>query len=421
MDSHLFDMHTDLDVKLVSALKHFQYELDEELKSILDFWKNNTIDTNGGFIGRIDENNVADLSAPKGGVLNARILWTFSAAYRKNRDIEDLITAESAYRYLKNYMVDDVHGGIYWSVSSSGQPLDDKKQVYAIAFFIYGLSEYYLATGREEALELAKAQYSLLIDKAFDQKATGFYEAFARDWTDIADLRLSAKDANEKKTMNTHLHVIEAFATLYRCWNDEGLAGHIRLLLDNFETKIIDRNSGHLILFLDEDWTAKSDVVSYGHDIEAGWLLLEAAEVLAEKKIIEQMKQISVDLTDAATKGLNNDGSMSYEFEPESEHRIDEKHWWVQAEAMVGYFNAFEITKDPSYLQKSLSVWEFVKNNIKDHKYGEWFWGVNEDGTLMGGQDKVGPWKCPYHNGRACLELITRIEKVLSTDRSNIQ
>jgi mannobiose 2-epimerase len=398
-------------IQLNSLLEVYQKEVKQELHNILDYWLHFSPDTlNGGFVGKIDNDNTRDYSAPKGSVLNARILWSFSAAYNLDTDQKYLLNADRAWRYIASHFVDKEFGGVYWTVNAQGVPLDTKKQVCAIAFTIYALSEYYRASKSDEAKDLAIDLYKLLLERSFDNEKTGYFEAFTRDWREISDLRLSAKDANEKKTMNTHLHVLEAYTTLYRIWKDESLKEQIKILINNFLELIIDVESGHLILFLDENWARKSDTISYGHDIEAAWLLLEAAEVIEEEYLILKVKEASIKMTDAAAEGLESDGSLNYEFEASAQHLIQEKHWWVQAEAMVGFFNAFQLTRKESYLVKSLKVWDFIKDEILDKQNGEWFWGVLPAGNVMGNQDKVGLWKCPYHNSRACMEIIRRIE-----------
>lgn len=396
--------------QVISQLGVYQEEVKQELGNILSYWMKYSPDgINGGFVGRIDNDNKCDYDAEKGAVLNARILWSFSAAYNQEGKEEYLEMADRAYEYISTHFIDTEFGGVYWTVNADGVPLDTKKQVYAIAFCIYALSEYYLASKKEEAKELAIALYKDLVAKSFDKENTGYFEAFTRDWKEMEDLRLSAKDANEKKTMNTHLHVLEAYTTLYRIWKHQGLKVQIYILIQNFLQHIIDTNTGHLILFLDEDWNRKSEEISYGHDIEAAWLLLEAAEVIESEALIAKVKELSLKMADAAAEGLGDDGSLYYEYEPSSNHLIREKHWWVQAEAMVGFINAYQLSGKEDYLQKSLAIWNFTKTNILDQKNGEWFWGTRDDGRIMQGQDKAGLWKCPYHNSRACIEVYKRI------------
>ena len=378
-----------------------------ELESLLSYWAHRAVDQkNGGFYGRIDAHDAVVAGSPKGAVLNARILWTFAAAYNNFRDPAYRALAERAFHYVRQFFIDPEFGGVYWSVNDEGQPLDTKKQVYALAFTIYGLAEYYRASGDETALTLAQAQYRAIEVHSFDAVRGGYLEAFARDWQPLADLRLSAKDANEKKTMNTHLHVLEAYANLYRVWPDAGLAQQIRGLLRVFDKHIIDPVTHHLRLFFDENWQSKSEIISYGHDIEAAWLLLEAAEVLDDPQLVARFQQLALPIATAAAEGLDADGGLNYELEPG--HLVREKHWWVQAEAMVGFLNAYQLGGGEHFLDKFGAVWEFTQAHILDRAGGEWFWGVDADHALMPGQDKAGLWKCPYHNGRACLEILRR-------------
>lgn len=390
-------------------LHTFKQELTGELSAILSWWATNAPDNaNGGFYGKIDNDNHITPEAPKGCVLNARILWTFAAAYNHKTDALHLEMADRAYQYIINHFIDKENGGVYWSVDYKGNPVDTKKQVYAIAFTIYGLSEYYRASKKEEALQSAIDLFHLLVQKAYDPIKTGYFEAFAKDWQLIGDLRLSAKDANEKKTMNTHLHVLEGFSNLYRIWPDELLKKHIDVLLNNFFDYFIDKDTHHLNLFFNENWNTKGKLVSYGHDIEATWLLLEAAEVIGNDIAIEKIKRLIPAMAGATITGLDNDGGLWYEYEPDNNHLVKEKHWWVQAEAIVGFFNAWQVTGDEKYLSIALKNWDFVKHSIIDKRNGEWYWGINEYGEIMPGEDKAGLWKCPYHNSRACIEILKR-------------
>lgn len=404
-------MAQSLNINLKDQLTAFSNELTDELKNILSYWLNYTVDeVNGGFWGKIDNDNQVTAYAAKGSVLNARILWSFSAAYNQNPDEAYLRAAGRAYDYIKTCFVDNEFDGVYWSVDYKGGKLDTKKQVYANAFVIYALSEYYIASRLETVKEEAINLYRLLVTKSYDQDKTGYLEAFTQDWQPLGDLRLSAKDANEKKTMNTHLHVLEAYTNLYRIWPDDGLKQHIETLINNFFDHFIDTETGHLILFFDEDWNPRSDTVSYGHDIEATWLLLEAAEVIGNNEMIAKINNVCIAIAEATTQGLDTDGGLWYEYEPAEDHLIKEKHWWVQAEAMVGFYNTWQVSGNEKYLQLALDNWAFVKDKILDKQNGEWFWGIKADGSIMPGEDKAGLWKCPYHNSRACIEIIKRIK-----------
>jgi mannobiose 2-epimerase len=402
------------DILPLNTLKKYKSELENELSEILSYWLKNAIDKEfGGFYGKLDNSNKVFHEAPKGSVLNSRILWTFSAAYNLNGNEDYLHVAERVFQYIVTHFIDKKNGGVYWSVDYQGNPLDIKKQIYALSFAIYGLSEFYLATKNETAKELAIEMYHLIVEHSYDKVNGGYIEALTADWKEIKDLRLSKKDANEKKSMNTHLHVLEGFANLYRVWPDEELKQKIEELIQIFSDHIIDSKTNHLILFFDDEWNVKSNIISYGHDIEASWLVQEAAEIIANEQILEKVKQQSILIAGVSEEGLAKDGGLWYEYDANRNHLIKEKHWWPQAEAMIGFFNAWQITKKESYLEKSLNSWKFVQQHIVDTKNGEWFWGVDEKYELMD-EDKVGLWKCPYHNGRACIELIGRIRKIES-------
>ena len=385
-------------------------ELSTELNNILEYWSKHSIDSkNGGFIGQIDCNEFKNFESEKGSVLNARILWSFSAAYSITKNEEHKRLAKKAFEFIINHFYDSEFGGIYWSINADGSPKDTKNQIYAIAFVIYGMTEYYAISKEEKALEFAISLYKKIQEYSYDPIQKGYFEAFTRNWQPIEDLRLSDKDANEKKTMNTHLHIVEGYANLYKVWKDETLKKDIVELLEVIETHFINKETGHLRLFFDENWIEKPDVISYGHDIEAAWLLLQCAEISGDEALIARYKKYAIQMTDATFEGIDPiDGGLWYELEPEHNKLIAEKHWWPQAELMIGFYNAYQLTEDQKYLDVVLKNWEFIQKHLLDKKNGEWFWGVYQDYSLIQ-KDKAGFWKCPYHNSRACIELINRI------------
>lgn len=398
----------------IAQLRHYQQEMQQELAAILDYWASNMVDRQqGGFYGRIDQDNTVYPDAPKGAVLNGRILWTYAAAFNLTGQLEHLALAGRAFDYIRDHFIDPAQGGVYWSVNAKGQPLDTKKQFYALAFILYGLAEYYRAAQNEAAKTMAIELFHTIEKYSRDPQSGGYLEALARDWQALPDLRLSAKDANEKKTMNTHLHVLEAYTNLYRIWPAAELKEAIISLLRIFLDRIIDPASFHLRLFFDEQWVLRSNIISYGHDIEAAWLLQEAAEVLTDEQLLQEVKQAGLQLAAAAARGLDKDGGLWYEYNGDTHHLVREKHWWPQAEAMVGFFNAWQVSGQVQYLNHSLNSWGFTRQYLLDRRHGEWYWGIREDHTLMPGEDKAGFWKCPYHNGRACMELIRRIHTLL--------
>jgi mannobiose 2-epimerase len=426
---------------------------DVVVNNILRFWLDKMQDReNGGFYGRVDANEVLHPEAEKGAILNARILWSFSAAYRvlssletlENLDnlepLEDYLAAATrAKEYFIDHFIDHEYGGVYWSLDYKGNPLDTKKQFYAIGFAIYGLSEYARATGDHEALDYALQLYDCIEEHALDHEHNGYIEACTRDWQPIADMRLSEYDANYPKSQNTHLHIIEPYANLFRCLKEfraqescdyvpaigsvlpvgisvpmetfMSVEASLRNIIDIFTDRILNPETHHLDLFFDMDWTrGAGHLESYGHDIECSWLMHEAALVLGDQKVLAKVEPIVREVAKASEKGLRADGSMIHEANLDTGHVDDDLHWWVQAENVVGWFNLWQHFGDKDALQRALCCWDYIKQNIIDYEHGEWHWSRHADGTLNTVDDKAGFWKCPYHNSRMCLEIIERTE-----------
>jgi mannobiose 2-epimerase len=397
---------------MVRSIAGFVSELDNELESIMDFWATKAIDNkNGGFAGSIDSLGRVNLNANKGAILNARILWSFSAAYNYTGKKQHLEMANRAYNYLSENFIDKINGGVLWELDSEGYPVNTRKQAYAQGFAIYGLSEYYRASGNKQSLEAAKVIYQLIEDKFIDPEYGGYIEALGEGWEQLIDMRLSPKDANEPKSMNTHLHILEPYTNLYRCWKNEKLANSIRKTIRVFLDHIIDSNTGHFNLFFDYNWEVKSNIISYGHDIEGSWLLYEAAEILEDKELIEEVKNTALKMVDITiTEGFAPDGSVVYE--KEGEHLDTDRHWWPQAEAMVGLVNAWQLNEDISYLSSCEKVWAYIHKYMIDKRNGEWYWKVDSNGEPDPDDEKAGFWKCPYHNSRALIEVATRLKNI---------
>ena len=286
-------------------IKEMKEEMLLELTgNILPFWMGKMRDDlNGGFAARISGKGEKDGNACKGAILNARILWTFSAAYRILGRPEYLETATRAKREIIDRFYDRKFGGVYWSLTPEGEPADRKKQIYALGFAIYGLSEYCRATGDAETLEYAVKLFHDIEKHSFDPIKNGYFEAFAEDWSEIGDMRLSDKDINECKTMNTHLHILEPYTALYRVWKTPELEERLRNLIKLFTDRIMDSKTGHLRLFFNENWESSHDIISYGHDIEASWLLYEAADVLGDKSLLEDIATVVASVANAAAEG----------------------------------------------------------------------------------------------------------------------
>lgn len=383
----------------------------ELLSDILPFWLEEAPDReHGGFWARVTPDLRIHERAPKGLILNARILWTFSAAFRQYQSPVYLGMARRAWHELTTFFTDPQYGGMFWMLDENNAPLDDSKKIYGQAFALYSLTEYHLASGEQEALDRALAIYRLIEQHNYDQTNTGYLESANRDWSPAQDLRLSAVDMNEKKSMNTHLHLLEAYTQLFRVWPDAGLRERLVQLVNNFLDHIIDPHSHHLILFFDEKWQPKSAKVSYGHDIETSWLLDEAAHTLGDPVLTRKCQKISVAMASAVlAEGVAADGGLGYE--REGEHVDPEVHWWVQSEAVVGFANAYQNSGRPEFLSAAVHAWDFIENCLYDRTFGEWHYKVNAERLVDLQQHKISEWKCPYHNSRACLELVRRVKQ----------
>jgi mannobiose 2-epimerase len=400
---------------VTALLSSYQQEMEAEAARIADFWLTKAVDERqGGFIGRMDSAGNIDAAAGKGSILNARILWTFSAIYRHTGRVEYRLAATRAYEYLLTRFVNAEHGGLYWLVDAQGRPRDSRQQIYALAFAIYGLSEYYSATQEPRALQACQQLFEWIEAHSYDAEQGGYFEAFTQTGELLGDLRLSVKDRNAPKTMNTHLHILEAYANLYHAWPDARLAERLRQLLHIFETHIVDAETGHLRLFFARDWTPVADLVSYGHDIEAAWLLPEAAETLGDAALLARTNATAQRLAQSAAAAVLPDGSLPHELDRATNHLDTHREWWVSAEAMVGFLHAYELTHDAAMLHRSHQAWQFAQKHLLDFETGEWRWGVYDDYQPMRDHDKIGFWKCPYHNVRACLEVSRRCKNQLS-------
>lgn len=385
----------------------FLADLEE---NILPYWLR-LEDPAGGFYGRMDAEDNLHAGEVRGCILNARILWTFSAAARALGNGEYEKAARRQMRYFADHFIDREYGGCYWSVHADGTPCDTKKQHYAIAFAIYALSEYCMLTGDKEALDEAVELFRAIEKHSRDHEGLGYYEAANRDWSPIADMRLSDKDMNSEKTMNTHLHILEGYTNLLRVCRAPEVEEATATLLRLFNEVIIDRSNSHMGLFFDRDMKRVEQGISYGHDIEASWLMLEAAQVIGDESLLAETLEATGKLGVAALEGIQPDGSMIYEMNSDG-HIDTDRHWWVQAEAVVGQLYLWRFHGDASALDKAAGTWEYIDANIVDHRNGEWWWrrsGEAED--LATGddlkryaEDKAGFWKCPYHNSRMCLE-----------------
>lgn len=388
-------------------------EVQKELESnILPFWMEHVADDEyGGFSGFVSNDLKIDRKAPKGCILNSRILWTYSTAYRLLKQEKYRTMAGKAYSFLVKAFWDNEYSGLYWMADYQGNPVNTRKQIYNIAFGIYGLSEYYRATGEKESLDRAIQLFRDVEKYSYDKENRGYFEAFTREWAEIGDMRLSPKDLNAEKSMNTHLHVLEAYTNLYRVWKDRELERKLEELIHVTADHIIDNHTWQFKLYFDRTWRSLNHHISYGHDIEGSWLLYEAAEVLGNRELVEKCRGIAVRMAQKVYEdGIDREyGGLLYEAEGQA--LIDpRKHWWPHAEAMVGFMNAYQLTGEEHFYRTSWEMWKFTDRYIIDHEHGEWFSLLTRDLKVIGEAPKVEPWKCPYHNSRACFELLERLK-----------
>ncbi len=390
-------------------VKQFKSEVSEELVRLLSWWTHEMPDPDhGGFYGRRDSSGRLDPKADKAIILNSRILWSFSAAGNLMPTEGYRQMADRAFVYICRHFMDEQSGGVYWMLDHTGKAVETRKQVYAQAFTIYAFAEYYSYSQNPQALSAALGLFELLEKHSLDTKNAGYFEAFNRNWKPIADLRLSDKDANEAKTMNTHLHVLEAYTTLFQVSKNEKVGVALKRLVQCFLDRFVDPESGHLHLFFDENWRLKSSIISYGHDIEASWLLMEAAELLADPSLLQKAEAFALKLAQVTlAEGLDETGGIYNEIH-ENGALDKDKHWWPQAEAVIGFWNAWQLSEEEVYQQAAWKTWTFIKQSIIDQVDGEWHWGRTADQQLMQQEDKAGPWKAPYHNSRMCIEIIKR-------------
>ena len=399
-----------------AILSGYLSRIEADLRgNILPFWMDRVVNpADGAFFGSLTNDLVIDRSAERGALLTTRILWTYAAAYRQYLDPAYLGMAARAYADLLAHFKDREHSGFYWSIAAGGTVLRDRKQVYGQAFAIYALAEYHAASGLREPLDHAIATFRLIERHARDDVQGGYLEAFARDWAPIADQRLSAVDLNEPKSQNTHLHVMEAYTNLLRVWPDAGLRRAQTALLEIMLGRIVHPATGHLGLFFATDWTLRSAKISYGHDIEAAWLLAQAAEVLADPALTARIQPLAVKIAGATlAEGVDADGGVFNEGGPSGVTDTN-KEWWPQAEAVVGFLNAYQLSSQDRFLQAALRSWDFIEQRLIDRAHGEWFRGVTRDGQVIASFEKVGFWKCPYHNGRTGLEAAARLRAILN-------
>ena len=386
---------------LYGAISH---ELTE---CIIPFWKSLRDDRNGGYIGLVDADLTRHPEADKGCILNSRILWFFSAAYRQTGDPALLDEADHAYAMLLK-MLDPENGGVFWSVHADGTVADATKHTYNQAFAIYALSEYARAAGKEKALHLACGLFDVIEQKCRDED--GYLEAFTADWRPAENEKLSENGVMAYRTMNTLLHLMEGYTGLYQASRDPKVKERLTEIVLLWEKRIYNRKLRRQEVFFDREYHSLIDLHSFGHDIETSWLMDHTLDVLEDEDLIRRIRPLLIEMAENTKEAAFGDHGFANECE---RGKVDEKRiWWVQAEALVGFLNLWKHTGEKRYLADAQSLWYYISNTIKDKRPGsEWYWFVDADGTPS---DKplVEPWKCPYHNGRMALEAIRRLKGV---------
>lgn len=391
----------------------YRHRAVNELRSnILPFWLRHARDPEGGFWGGMDNEMRINRDAQRGVLLTSRILWTFSAAYRRYEDPAYLQMATAAYSDLCTRFWDDEHGGLRWSTTAAGEVLDARKQLYAQAFGIYAMSEYYRTTADALALEHAVTLHRLIEEHAHDREHGGYFETFTADWRRIADQTPGFTGRAIAKSQNTMMHVMEAYTSLLRVWPNAGLTHKQLQLIELMATRMVDKRSGHMRAYFNADWTPAADVFFFGHDIECSWLIVEAADVVAQGHLSPWIHTVAMDLARiTAREGVDADGGLLYEASSAGV-LVTDKHWWVQSEAVVGFLNAYVLTGETEFLQAFLRVWSFVEQRMVDRVHGEWYGCVTRDGLVLADPPRIGFWKCPYHNARACMEVEERLARL---------
>jgi len=398
-------------------LKDFSQRVSDQLFGhIMPFWCGPALDhEQGGWMGCLSNDLKPDRTQPKGLIVNSRILWAFSAVHRIRPEKLFQQMAGRALDFVMNRFWDAQHGGAFWRLDDTGRVLDDSKKIYGQAFYIYALAEYHQAFGGKAALERAIQLFELIDRHAHDPKHGGYIEVCRRDWSEAGtEARLSDKDMNEKKSMNNHLHVLEACTNLYRAWPEPRVAERLRELIQLFEQRILDDRTLHFHHFFDETWRVRSDTYTFGHDIEGTWLLCEAAEGLGDAALLKRVQAAALRMAAVALReGVSAEGALAYE--GKNGTVIDPgRECWPQAEAVVGFLNAYQLSGDAKFFAAARRVWDFIENRLVDRVHGEWFWRINVDGRPDLKLPKVSEWKGPYHGSRACLETLHRL-RALST------
>ena len=378
-------------------------EIREHLETkILPFWEKLKDEEHGGFYGYMDNHLILNREADKGCILNSRILWTFSTAARLLSSAEYRGYADHAMAFFRRFLDPD-HGGVYWSVTYDGRPADTTKHTYCQAFAIYGLAAYYRLTGKQEALDEAMKLFRIVESRCKDE--FGYLEALKADFSPESNEKLSENGIMASRTMNTLLHVVEAYTELYRVWPDSQVMVAAVEGLNQFLERIYNPEKRRMEVFFDDSFRSILDMQSYGHDIEGSWLIWDAAETFIREDGREPWRRMCLDLLESATERGFTDHGLHYEIVDGAVNTT--RAWWPQAETMLGFEFGWRMTRNPEWLHRLRIQWDYVRRvTVDPREGGEWFNELREDGTLVEYKPMVEEWKCPYHNGRMCLRLM---------------
>ncbi len=383
---------------------------DHLKNDLIPFWNKLRDNANGGFYGYVGDDLSVDEKADKGVILNSRILWFYSSSYRLLGDPAVLDMAAHAYRFLTEKCHDKENGGVYWSMKYDGTPSDDTKHTYNQAFAIYALTAYYDASGDRSALELAYKFYDLIENVCRDEG--GYLEAFLRDFRPDSNEKLSENGVIAERTMNTLLHVLEAYTELYRVDRQERVGEAMRRIISQFVDDVYNPERGILDVFFDRDFNSIIDLESYGHDIEASWLIDRSCDVLGDAELTARIRPVTRTLAEVTYRNAYDSQLHALYNECEKGVVDRQKVWWVQAESTVGFYNAWQNNPDLTELKQAAEdIWQFVQDKIIDRRCGEWIENLLPDGSVDNHRGIVHLWKCPYHNGRMCIEMANRLSE----------
>ncbi len=393
---------------MITELSGFKEEIKSELENhIIPFWNNLCDYEKGGFYGYMSSDLELDKNAEKGVILHSRILWFYSNCYLTLKREDCLEKAKHCFEFLKKYCVDRDRGGVYWLMNADGSVSDSMKHTYCQAFFIYAMASYYDASKDKEALDLAMSVFETVETNCVDEVA--YLEAQSKEFELVENDALSENGLMADKTMNTVLHLIEAYTELYRVNPDKKVLERLKFQLELTYDKIYDKEGHKLLVFFDREMKVIGDIHSYGHDIEATWLLDRACGIIGDRELTEKISAMNRAIVANIADIAFENGSLNNERDKTEINKI--RIWWVQAESVVGFLNGYQRYGEEKYLEMSRSVWNYIKNNIVDKREGgEWFSQIEENGCYTKEKATVDPWKCPYHNGRMCLEVIRRVE-----------